>query len=110
MNRISQAIVKMELRLAGHPTDKVALVDKNATLDFEEWTAFNNARAFAQASEIITYDESATLAAILGIHTPDTFKSASVAQRVVCMQACTELLGRVIAAKQSNRASALATA
>lgn len=97
MNRILQAIADVNSKMSGLAADKLTVADEAAVLTFKEWAAMNDARALAQASGTITYDESQTLADILGIATPTTFAGATLAQRIVAMKCCQELLGAQIA-------------
>ena len=97
MNRILRSITDLNSRMSGIPADKLAIVDEAASLTFDEWAAMNDARVIAQASGVISYDESQTLADILGIATPATFKDATLAQRIVAMKCCTELIGAQMA-------------
>ena len=103
MNRIAQAIEKMEAKLKGIPTEKLDKLDHTMQENLSSLVAYQNAQSFAFASGNLTADEAQALYRIYGGECPSAqaWAKQSLAARVVATKAAGELLGAQIATRRS---------
>lgn len=95
-NRITRAVAKMDEKLATLDADAIARVEASATLDTGEWVALGDAASRGLIDGVIDASSAQTLHVI---HTGFNNGEATLAQRLIFMQAACELLaGRIKAA------------
>lgn len=99
-NRITRAVAKMDEKLATLDADAIARVEASATLDTGEWVALGDAASRGMIDGVIDGVIDVSSAQTLHvIHTGFRNGEATLAQRLIFMQAACELLaGRIKAA------------
>lgn len=90
-HRITQAIAKIDARLADLPPENVQRLDTNARLDFDEWFACGEIPSRALMAGVLTADEAQKLHAIHTGHSVDAYNAQPIAERVVFLQTIGEL-------------------
>jgi len=88
-NVITRAVAKMDAKLATLEPEAIARLQESATLDHSEWFALGDMASRAMLDGKIDADTAQTLHVI---HTGFTNGGATLAQRLVFMQAASELL------------------
>jgi hypothetical protein len=87
-NKITEAIRRMDAKLADLDADAIARLEENSKLDLADWLEFGDKPSRSMLAGITTQGEAQTLHAI---HT-DYNNGASLAARIVFLQCMSEIL------------------
>jgi hypothetical protein len=89
-NRIILAVERMQAQIAAHPEADLGKAASACALTPVDVATFNETRAWAQASGVLSHDESVSLWAILG---PGGWREdATLAGKIALMKTMQELL------------------
>ena len=102
MNRITNAVARMETQIAGKnlPAETLAKSHKSLDMDLEEYCKFQEMKSVAFLESKLTLDEAQSVYAMLG-NTPEQFNSQSLAVKAVLTKLFSELLGAYISRRQT---------